>query len=222
MIEPEKGKFDDGALNDVVTFIKTAQEVGLLVILRPGPYICAERDFGGFPVWLQWEEGIEIRTNNTVYMDALERYFAVLLPKLVPLLYSNGGPVIMIQIENEFASFPTSKTDAGIRYKEELHSLFLKYFNDKVVLFTTDGGSGEYVKRGNIPGVFPTFDFGTPDNVTYVVENYRKIFPHGPLVNSEFYTGWLDHWSEKHNTVNTSMILDFLQQMHKFKMNVNL
>ena len=221
-MEPKKGQFDFTGINDLVRFITLAQNLDLLVILRPGPFICAERDFGGFPAWLQWEENIEYRTNNTVFMNAVERFYSVLLPKLRHLLYENGGPIIMVQVENEYGSTSVAPTAQGLAYKIFLRDLIRKHLGENVILFTTDGHYTGYVQKGMIPGVYPTIDFGTVDNVTFAVQEFRKIQPKGPLVNSEFYTGWLDHWSEAHQKVHYRNIINTLMEMHNYNFSVNL
>lgn len=99
-------------------FIKTAQEEDLFVILRPGPFICAEFEFGGFPSWLLREDNIEVRTSNSIYMNYVTRYFNALLPILVPLQFTNGGPVIIFQIENEYANSRKKDHDYILKLRE--------------------------------------------------------------------------------------------------------
>lgn len=92
---------------DFIKFIKLVQKYDMYLIIRPGPFICAEWDFGGFPYWLNQEKGIEYRSSNPIYFNYVKKYFTVLLPKLRPYLYVNGGPIIMVQVENEYGFYPT-------------------------------------------------------------------------------------------------------------------
>ncbi|KAI1304944.1 Beta-galactosidase [Halotydeus destructor] len=197
--EPEPGSFIQ--LEDITDFIKTAQEVGLLVILRPGPYICAERDFGGFPYWLlQIEPAVIVRSYDLTYLHYVNNYLGVVLTAVRPLLYANGGPVIMVQVENEYGNYGCDKM-----YTSSLRDMFRKFLGDDVVLFTTDNASQD-VHCGKIEGVYATVDFGVSSDVDAAFAMQRQVEPSGPLVNSEFYTGWLDHWSEPHQTVGMDHI----------------
>ncbi|XP_054270953.1 beta-galactosidase-like isoform X2 [Macrosteles quadrilineatus] len=165
----------------------------MLVILRPGPYICAERDFGGYPPWLLHENPeMGLRTNESSHTHYVYTWLSQLMPRIQPLLYGNGGPVIMVQVENEYGSYWACDHS----YTAWLRDVFRSYIGDKAVLFTTDGNDSGYLKCGPIRGVFITVDFGTVGNVTKAFEDLRKIQPHGPLVNSEFYPGWLTHWGD--------------------------
>jgi len=112
-----------------------AHKIGFLIILRPGPYICGEHDYGALPWWLLSDgiDRIQPRTSEATYMKAVTRWFDVLLPKLVPYLYNNGGPIIMVQVENEYGSFPA----CDYEYTGQLRDLFRKYLGDETFLFTT-------------------------------------------------------------------------------------
>jgi len=104
--EKSPGKYDFSDRLDVESYIRLAHQLGMLVILRPGPYICAERDGGGLPFWLYAQHpDIKVRSSDRRYLAAVQRWWSTLLPKIRPLLYSNGGPVVMVQLENEYGSF---------------------------------------------------------------------------------------------------------------------
>ena len=118
-----------------MSFIELANSLGLLVIVRAGPYICAEWDFGGFPAWLLNDTSIALRASKDKrYLDAVDSWMSVVLPKVRPLLYANGGPVISVQVENEYGSFFVCYHD----YMTHLKQVFRKYFGDDVILFTVD------------------------------------------------------------------------------------
>ncbi|KAI1304948.1 Beta-galactosidase [Halotydeus destructor] len=176
--EPEPGQFVQ--LEDVTNFIKIAHQVGLLVLLRPGPYICAERDFGGYPYWLLRDnQSMVLQTYDPSFLKLNDRYLGKLLPLITPLLYSNGGPVIMVQVENEYG---TRHCDTN--YRIWLRDTFKKYLVDDVVLYTTDAigeqASGEkYVQCGKIDGVYATVDFGPTSDVQDSFAYQRLVEPKG-------------------------------------------
>ncbi|XP_023222257.1 beta-galactosidase-like [Centruroides sculpturatus] len=156
--EPEPGTYIFEDNYDIVNYIQTAGKVGLLVILRPGPFIDAEREMGGLPYWLlKVKPDMQLRTSDADYLYYVDRWFNILFPKLKPLLYSNGGPVISIQIENEYGSYSA----CDFKYTNHLRDLYLQHFNDSVIFFTTDGSSSSDLVCGRINGVFATIDFGS-------------------------------------------------------------
>lgn len=184
--EPVKGEFQfDGRL-DVVGFVKLAKELGLYVILRPSPYICAEWEFGGLPAWLLAEEGMKLRCSYAPYMKHVEEYYKVLIPMLVPLQIDNGGPVLLMQIENEYGYYANDKA-----YMERMRGLLLA--NGITVPFiTSDGPYRESLNGGTIQGVLPTGNFGSRTEERFgVLKDYTSG---GPLMCAEFWVGWFDHW----------------------------
>ncbi|XP_045153612.1 beta-galactosidase [Echinops telfairi] len=216
--EPLPGQYQFSDDHDVGHFIKLAQELGLLVILRPGPYICAEWDMGGLPAWLLEKESIVLRSSDPDYLAAVDKWLGVLLPKMKPLLYQNGGPIIAVQVENEYGSYFACDYD----YLRFLQKLFRHHLGDDVVLFTTDGWSEAFLKCGALQGLYATVDFGPGVNITAAFLNQRSVEPRGPLVNSEFYTGWLDHWGQPHSTVSTQAVASSLYNILALGANVNL
>ncbi|KAI0240842.1 Beta-galactosidase [Lamellibrachia satsuma] len=216
--EPSPGVYDFSGQQDVVGFLRLAQKVGLLVILRPGPYICAEWEYGGLPAWLLRDDGdVKVRTMDPRYINAMDRWLNVFLPKMAPLLYVNGGPIIMVQVENEYGSY--SACDR--LYTRHLRNEFIKYLGKDALLFTTDGNGIGYLNCGTIDGVYSTVDFGPGGNVTAAFEPQKMWDTQGPLVNSEFYAGWLDLWGKPHSQTNTKTIVNALQQILDMGANVN-
>ena len=130
--EPHEGKFDFKGIADFVKFIELAQANDLLVLLRAGPYICAEWENGGLPYWLLMKTKIQLREYSTPYITAVERYYRKLLPLIKPLLYIHGGPVIMVQVENEYGSYKSDK-----KYLKYLRDLFKQHLGNEVVLYTS-------------------------------------------------------------------------------------
>uniref|UniRef100_A0A8C9DUR2 Beta-galactosidase n=1 Tax=Prolemur simus TaxID=1328070 RepID=A0A8C9DUR2_PROSS len=216
--EPQPGKYQFTEDHDVEYFIQLAHELGLLVILRPGPYICAEWDMGGLPAWLLEKESIVLRSSDPDYLAAVEKWLGVILPKMKPLLYQNGGPIITVQVENEYGSYTTCDPN----YMRFLLKRFRYYLGDDVVLFTTDGAQDYFLQRGGLQGLYATVDFGTGANITAAFLTQRKSEPKGPLINSEFYTGWLDHWGEPHSTVKAEDVASTLYDILAHGANVNL
>ncbi|KAI1304945.1 Beta-galactosidase [Halotydeus destructor] len=214
--EPEPGFFVQ--LEDITDFIKVAQQLGLLVILRPGPYICSERDFGGFPYWLLRDNAaMAIRSRDPSYLRLVDRYLRNVLPLIRPLLYSNGGPVIMVQVENEY----------GLDFDDKVYTSWLRdamktYLADEVVLFTTDTVGDLLNGKGKIDGVYATVDFGTDVDVRASFAAQRLVEPKGPLVNSEFYISWFDQWSEPHQTTSTDKAVKALKDILDTGASVNV
>lgn len=216
--EPQPGQYQFSGEHDVEHFIQLAHELGLLVILRPGPYICAEWEMGGLPAWLLEKENIVLRSSDPDYLAAVDTWLGVLLPKMKPLLYQNGGPIITVQVENEYGSYFSCDYD----YLRFLQKRFRYHLGNDVVLFTTDGEMEKLMQCGALQGLYATVDFGPGANITKAFLIQRKYEPKGPLINSEFYTGWLDHWGQPHSTVKTEVVASSLQDILARGANVNL
>jgi hypothetical protein len=203
--EENEGNFTFTGDHDLGLFLRTAQKVGLLVLVRSGPYMCGEWEFGGLPAWLLSKDGLVIRTYNDVYISYVEKYFNQLYAVLEPLLYSNGGPIAMVQVENEYGSYgDVSKHPSDKQYLQHLIDLANMHFNqtksgEKTIIYTTDGGNTGYMTRGSFKGdsVFTTGD-GGPSDGSGIFNAMKQFNPTGmsPGINSEDYTGWLTHWGE--------------------------
>ena len=195
MHEKKPGEFDFDGILDIAKFIKTAADEGLMAIVRPGPYICAEWEFGGLPWWIQADEEIEIRCSNKTYIKYFDRYLDRLLAEIKPLLCTNGGNIIMLQCENEYGYYGDDK-----EYLNYLHDGYKKRGMD-VPLFTSDGSSEDNLLDGFIPGTLTTLNFGSR-----VEENFRahsRLFPDQPKMCMEMWNGWFDAWGdEMHHTTS--------------------
>lgn len=203
---------------DLEHFLDLANQTGLLVILRPGPYICAEWEMGGLPAWLLQKPNIILRSADPDYLQAVSNWLAVLLPKMKPWLYINGGNIITVQVENEYGSY----FSCDYNYMRHLRTLFRFFLGENTVLFTTDGNTDKEMTCGSLEGLYATVDFGTDTNITKAFQRQRRFEPRGPLVNSEFYTGWLDHWGDKHAMVSTENVTRVLAEMLAMGANVNM
>lgn len=206
--EGKKGVFDFAGMADAEAFIRLAGELGLMVIARPGPYICGEWEFGGLPAWLLAEDGIRLRSRHESFMRHLREYFAVLLPKLIPLQIDRGGPIIMMQVENEYGYFGD---DVG--YMLAVRDLLLEH-GVTVPLMTSDGPLGNSLACGSVQGALPTANFGSNalerspllrshlDGRDWMSPSNAAGSSEGlPELVAEFWVGWFDHWgSSKHST----------------------
>ncbi|XP_035684141.1 beta-galactosidase-1-like protein 2 [Branchiostoma floridae] len=186
--EPEKYTYNFEGILDLGRYLDIAHEVGLWVILRPGPYICAEWEFGGIPGWLAYVKE-HVRTTRPMFIDPVEVWFGRLLAEVVPRQYTNGGPIIAVQIENEYGGFSNS-TEYMERLKKILESRGIVE-----LLFTSDG-KGALIS-GGIPGVLKTVNF--QNNASDKLQKLKEIQPDRPMMVMEYWTGWFDHWGEDHH-----------------------
>ncbi|KAG9455716.1 hypothetical protein H6P81_000224 [Aristolochia fimbriata] len=209
--EPKRGEWMFEGIADLESFLKLAQKLGFLVMLRPGPYICAEWDFGGFPAWLlAIEPTMTLRSSDHSFLKMVEGWWDVLLPKVAPLLYSNGGPIVMVQIENEYGSYGEDK-----RYLQHLATLARRHLGENIILYTTDGGTRETLRKGTLKGadVFSAVDFSTGEDPWPIFELQKEFNAPGrsPPLSAEFYTGWLTHWGEKIAETNAAFTAKALE-----------
>jgi len=191
--EPREGEFNFSGFADLPQFIELAQNLGLYVIVRPSCYICAEWDFGGLPAWLLKDGDMRVRSQYPRFMEALENYFKVLLPKLVPYQFTHGGKVLMMQIENEYGSY--GQDNEYVRRNGEL----MKKYGIDVPLFTSDGGWKEALDGGALPEYLATANFGSGADWNFAaLEEFNKR--HGvkaPLMCMEFWDGWFNNWGDE-------------------------
>lgn len=206
--ERRPGEFRDvGALG---RFLDAAREAGLWAIVRPGPYICAEWENGGLPHWLQGRA----RTSDEVYLGQVERWFGRLLPQVVERQIDRGGPVLMVQVENEYGSYGS---DAG--YLRRLAEL-LRAQGVTVPLVTSDGPEEHMLTGGSVPGVLATVNFGSGAREAF--EALRRYRPRGPLMCMEFWCGWFDHWGGEHMVRDAEDAAATLREILECGASVNL
>ncbi|SEC61806.1 beta-galactosidase [Streptomyces misionensis] len=183
--EPAPGRYRDVAA--VGRFLDAVREAGLWAIVRPGPYICAEWENGGLPAWLTAGPGTRVRTRDERYLAPVRDWFRRLLPEVVSRQADRGGPVILVQVENEYGSYGS---DAG--YLAELAGL-LRAEGVTAALVTSDGPEDHMLTGGSLPGVLATANFGSHAREAFAA--LRRHRPQGPLMCMEFWCGWFDHWS---------------------------
>ncbi|MBL3655886.1 glycoside hydrolase family 35 protein [Fulvivirga sediminis] len=204
-VEPGKWDFSTGNKN-LAEYIKTAKEEGLYVILRPGPYVCAEWEFGGYPFWLQNNPELEIRANNQAFLDSCKVYLGKLAEQVADLQVSKGGNIIMTQVENEFGSYVSQRQDVSaedhLAYRTKIYEMLQEVGFDGP-FFTSDGSW--LFEGGAIDGVLPTANGeGNVNNLKKAVNKYHN--DEGPYMVAEFYSGWLDHWAEDFITIGTESL----------------
>jgi beta-galactosidase len=212
--EPSPGQFDFSAQNDIAEFIREAQQEGLYVILRPGPYVCAEWDFGGYPAWLLRDPGMEVRTSNPAFMAAATRWFHRLGQELAPLQSGNGGPIIAVQVENEYGSYGSDHN-----YMEQIHHLLIDSGFNRAMLYTADGAAE--LPDGSLPELPAAINFGSGDAKTEFAE-FAKHRPNAPRMCGEFWDGWFDHWGAKHHTTDAAADAAKLKWMLEQGYSVNI
>lgn len=203
IIEKEPGQFSWEGQADAAAFCKMAQEEGLYVLLRPGPYACAEWEMGGFPWWLLKDKTMKLRTQHPYYLERCKQYLAEVGKVLAPLQVTNGGPIIMVQVENEYGSFGKDKEYIGILRD------YIKAAGFNVPLFTCDGPS--QLKNDVRPDIFAVVNFGS--NPQSGFKALRDMQAKGPLMCGEYYPGWFDSWGTKHHTGASDRIVKELGWM---------
>lgn len=212
--EPQEGKFDFSGMLDVVKFIEIAEELGLYVIVRPGPYICAEWEMGGLPAWLLKNKGIYLRSSDPVYLEKLKNYLDKILPMLKPHTIEEGGKILMIQLENEYGSYGCDRV-----YLDEVYRTFQKHLpNCKV--FTADGTDILRLEGGYYPGLLCCGNFGS--HVKENMDILEKFAPNQPQMCMEFWAGWFDQWGLEHVTRAPEDVVKELQHFIDRKQSFNV
>lgn len=191
--EPQPDQFDFTGQNDLREFVRLCQANGMKVILRPGPYVCAEWEMGGLPWWLLKKKDIRLRENDPYFLERVDRFQKAVASQVGDLTVYNGGPIIMVQVENEYGSYGIDKEYVG-----NIRDMLRRNFGDKVTLFQCDWSSN-FLDNG-LDDLVWTVNFGTGANIDQQFERLRQVRPHAPLMCSEFWSGWFDKWGANHET----------------------
>ncbi|MGD8777892.1 MAG: beta-galactosidase [Ignavibacteria bacterium] len=194
----------DGQAN-VAEFCKIAQEEGLWIVLRPGPYVCAEWEMGGLPWWLLKNDDIKLRTKDPLYIDACQNYLNEVGRVLGPLQITNGGPILMVQVENEYGFYADDAEYMGIMKQAILDAGF------NVPLFACN--PTYHLDKGFREDLFPVVNFGSNPKEAFAA--LRKLLPEGPLMCGEFYSGWFDTWGRPHTFGEIEKYLKDMEYMLK-------
>lgn len=203
--EPQEGVFDFSGMLDLAAYLDIANELGLYVILRPGPYICAEWEFGGLPAWLLNYKDMNIRCNDEVFISKVERYYNELLKIAVPRLSTNGGNIIMMQIENEYGSYGNDH-----EYMQKIADIYIKNGVD-CMLYTSDGATYFMLGGGTLPQYPCVANFGSkPEQNFKVLDDFR---PGQPRMCGEYWCGWFDHWHDIHHTRDAKELAGLFKDM---------
>jgi beta-galactosidase len=200
--EVQPGVYDFTGQRDIAEFLREAQQEGLHVILRPGPYVCAEWEFGGYPAWLLKQHDIVVRSSDPKFMDPARRWLLRLGQEVAPLQAANGGPIIAVQVENEYGSF--GKDHA---YMEQVHQILLDAGFGKSLLYTADGSIE--IPDGSLPELPAVVNFGTGEAKSAFAA-LQKLRPNGPFMSGEYWAGWFDHWGEPHQKLDAQKEADEL------------
>ncbi|MGW9304678.1 glycoside hydrolase family 35 protein [Streptomyces cyaneofuscatus] len=207
----------EGAYRDVGAlgrFLDAVERAGLWAIVRPGPYICAEWENGGLPVWVTGRFGRRVRTRDDGYRAVVERWFRELLPQVVERQVDRGGPVILVQAENEYGSYGSDAV-----YLEWLVGL-LRRCGVSVPLFTSDGPEDHMLTGGSVPGLLATANFGSGAREGFAV--LRRHQPKGPLMCMEFWCGWFDHWGAEPVVRDPGQAAEALREILECGASVNI
>lgn len=220
--QPSPDTWDFSGDLNLREYIKIAGEEGLNVILRPGPYVCAEWEFGGYPWWLQNVEGMEVRRDNLQFLAATDRYLRRLYQEVGDLQVSKGGPIIMVQCENEFGSYVAQRKDIPLEEHRRYNAKIKQQLKDAgfdVEMFTSDGSW--LFEGGATPGALPTCNGeDNIETIRRVVNEYHNGA--GPYMVAEFYPGWLMHWCEPLPEVSDESVARQTEEYLKNNISFNL
>lgn len=204
--EPKENQFDFTGQNDLREFIKLCQENDMKVILRPGPYVCAEWEMGGLPWWLLKKKDIRLREQDPYFMERVDKFQKAVADQVGDLTVKDGGPIIMVQVENEYGSYGIDKP-----YVSEIRDMLRKNFGEDVTLFQCDWSSN--FQNNGLDDLIWTMNFGTGANIDQQFAKLKELRPDSPLMCSEFWSGWFDKWGANHETRPSKDMIEGIDEM---------
>ena len=204
--EQKEGQFDFTGNNDVAEFCRLAQKNGLYVIVRPGPYVCAEWEMGGLPWWLLKKKDIRLRERDPYFMERVKIFEEKVGEQLKPLTIQNGGPIIMIQVENEYGSYGEDKP-----YVSEIRDCLRGIYGKELSLFQCDWSSN--FEKNGLDDLTWTMNFGTGANIDQQFRRLGELRPNAPKMCSEFWSGWFDKWGARHETRPAKDMVEGMDEM---------
>lgn len=214
--EQVQGKYDFSGQADVAEFVRLIQKNGMYCIVRPGPYVCAEWDMGGLPWWLLKKTGISVRDrNDAFYMENASKFIHEAGQQLAPMQIQNGGNIIMVQVENEYAVWGN---DA--QYMEMVRDEIRKAGFDQVQLLRCDWSSN--FNNYQLNGVHSSLNFGAGSNIEEQFKLYTKLNPESPRMCGEYWSGWFDYWGRPHETRSVSSFIGSMKDMMDRKISFSL
>ena len=204
--EQREGQFDFTGNNDVAAFCRLAQKNGMYVIVRPGPYVCAEWEMGGLPWWLLKKKDIRLREQDPYFMERVKIFEQKVGEQLAPLTIQNGGPIIMVQVENEYGSYGENKP-----YVSEIRDCLQGIYGQELALFQCDWASN--FEKNGLDDLVWTMNFGTGANIDQQFRRLGELRPDAPKMCSEFWSGWFDKWGAQHETRPAKDMVDGMDEM---------
>ena len=204
--EQREGQFDFTGNNDVAAFCRLAQRNGMYVIVRPGPYVCAEWEMGGLPWWLLKKKDIRLREQDPYFMERVKIFEQKVGEQLAPLTIQNGGPIIMVQVENEYGSYGENKP-----YVSEIRDCLRGIYGQELALFQCDWASN--FEKNGLDDLVWTMNFGTGANIDQQFRRLGELRPDAPKMCSEFWSGWFDKWGAQHETRPAKDMVDGMDEM---------
>jgi beta-galactosidase len=214
--EQEQGKFDFSGQNDVAEFVRLIQKNEMYCIVRPGPYVCAEWDMGGLPWWLLKKKDLQVRRkSDAFFMERTAIYLNETAKILAPFQIQNGGPIIMVQVENEYGTWGSDG-----KYMEMIRDNIRQAGYDKVSLVRCDWSSNFF--KYNLDGVEKAINFGAGSNIDDQFRKFKELNPESPLMCGEYWTGWFDQWGRAHETRDVNSFIGSLKDMMDRKISFSL
>ena len=204
--EQREGEFDFTGNNDVAEFCRLAQKNGMYVIVRPGPYVCAEWEMGGLPWWLLKKKDIRLRERDPYFMERVKMFEQKVGEQLAGLTIQNGGPIIMVQVENEYGSYGEDKP-----YVSEIRDCLRGIYGKELALFQCDWSSN--FEKNGLDDLTWTMNFGTGANINDQFRRLGELRPNAPKMCSEFWSGWFDKWGARHETRPAKDMVDGMDEM---------
>lgn len=204
--EQKPGEFDFSGQNDIAAFCRLAQKYDMYIMLRPGPYVCSEWEMGGLPWWLLKKDDIKLRTNDPYFLERTKLFMNEIGKQLADLQITKGGNIIMVQVENEYGSYATDK-----EYIANIRDIVKGAGFTDVPLFQCDWSSN--FQNNALDDLVWTINFGTGANIDEQFKKLKEVRPNTPLMCSEFWSGWFDHWGRKHETRDAETMVSGLKDM---------
>lgn len=204
--EQKPDEFDFSGQNDVAAFCRLAQKHDMYIIVRPGPYVCAEWEMGGLPWWLLKKEDVKLRTNDPYFLERTRMFINQMGKQLADLQITRGGNIIMVQVENEYGSYATDK-----EYVANIRDMVKGAGFNEVPLFQCDWSSN--FTNNALDDLLWTVNFGTGADIDQQFKKLKELRPNTPLMCSEFWSGWFDHWGRKHETRDAATMVNGIKDM---------
>ena len=204
--EQREGEFNFTDNNDVAAFCRLAQKNGMYVIVRPGPYVCAEWEMGGLPWWLLKKKDIRLREQDPYFMERVKLFEQKVGEQLAPLTIQNDGPIIMIQVENEYGSYGEDKP-----YISDIRNCLRSIYGSELTLFQCDWSSN--FEKNGLDDLVWTMNFGTGANIDQQFRRLGELRPNAPKMCSEFWSGWFDKWGAQHETRPAKDMVEGMDEM---------